>query len=97
MGKDNMNRYSKAYDDCKAILGGEKCLDSFSHTPAPKPTDEQLDKFNNYLKGFLDETDSGMLRTLLVIGKPFKHEPIVKDTLELLADKLRVKSGTGKI
>lgn len=92
-----MDRYSKAYGDCEVILGGEKCLDSFTHTPAPNPTDEQLNKFNDYLKGFLHETDSGMLRTLLVIGKPFKHEPIVKDTLEVLANKLRSKSKTGKI
>jgi hypothetical protein len=30
-----------------------------------------------------------MIRTLLVIGKPFKNNPIVKDNLEFLANKLR--------
>ena len=39
---------------------------------------------NNHLND-----DNGMIRTLLVIGKPFKNNPIVKDNLEFLANKLR--------
>jgi hypothetical protein len=39
----------------------------------------------------IDEEDNGMIRTLLVIGKSFKTNPIVKDNLETLANKLKSK------
>ncbi len=89
--------YNKVYEDCVNILKGEKHLDVFSFKASPEPSSESLEKFNEYLKGFLKENDRGMLRTLLIIGKPFKRNQIVKDTLEMLANKLREGSSSGKI
>jgi hypothetical protein len=77
---DNMLRYEKAHDDVRKIFESDKSLD------------ERLNEFNDYLKGYvnnIDEEDNGMIRTLLVIGKSFKTNPIVKDNLETLANKLK--------
>ena len=77
---DNMLRYEKAHDDVRKIFKSDKSLD------------ERLNEFNDYLKGYvdnIDEEDNGMIRTLLVIGKSFKTNPIVKDNLETLANKLK--------
>ena len=77
---DNMLRYEKAHDDVRKIFESDKSLDV------------RLNEFNDYLKGYvdnIDEEDNGMIRTLLVIGKSFKTNPIVKDNLEILANKLK--------
>jgi len=77
---DNMLRYEKAHDDVRKIFESDKSLD------------ERLNEFNDYLKGYvnnIDEEDNGMIRTLLVIGKSFKTNPIVKDNFETLANKLK--------
>ena len=95
--QERIDKYNKVYVDCGNILKSEKHLDVFSFKSSPEPSDESLEKFNEYLKGFLKEDDRGMLRTLLIIGKPFKRNQIVKDTLEILANKLREGSSSGKI
>ena len=77
---DNMLRYEKAHDDVREIFRNDKGLN------------ERLNDFNDYLKGYvdnIDDKDNGMIRTLLVIGKSFKNNPIVKDNLEILANKLK--------
>jgi hypothetical protein len=77
---DNMLRYEKAHDDVREIFRNDKDLN------------EKLNDFNDYLKGYvdnIDNEDNGMIRTLLVIGKSFKNNPIVKDNLEILANKLK--------
>ena len=75
-----MLRYEKAHDDVREIFRNDKDLN------------ERLNDFNDYLKGYvdnIDDEDNGMIRTLLVIGKSFKNNPIVKDNLEILANKLK--------
>jgi hypothetical protein len=77
---DNMLRYEKVHDDVIEIFRNDKDLN------------ERLNDFNDYLKGYvdnIDDEDNGMIRTLLVIGKSFKNNPIVKDNLEILANKLK--------
>ena len=77
---DNMLRYEKAHDDVREIFRNDKDLN------------EKLNDFNDYLKGYVDNIDgedNGMIRTLLVIGKSFKTNPIVKDNLEILTNKLK--------
>jgi hypothetical protein len=77
---DNMLRYEKAHDDVREIFRNDKDLN------------EKLNDFNDYLKGYvdnIDNEDNGMIRTLLVIGKSFKNNPIVKDNFEILANKLK--------
>lgn len=71
-----MLRYEKVHNDCREIFKGDRDIV------------EKLNNFNDYLNNHLND-DNGMIRTLLVIGKPFKNNPIVKDNLEFLANKLR--------
>lgn len=73
---ENMLRYEKVHDDCRKIFKSDRDIV------------EKLNDFNDYLNNHLND-DNGMIRTLLVIGKPFKNNPIVKDNLEFLANKLR--------
>jgi hypothetical protein len=73
---ENMLRYEKVHNDCRKIFKGDRDIV------------EKLNDFNDYLNNHLND-DNGMIRTLLVIGKPFKNNPIVKDNLEFLANKLR--------
>jgi hypothetical protein len=73
---ENMLRYEKAHNDCREIFKGDRDIV------------EKLNDFNDYLNNHIND-DNGMMRTLLVIGKPFKNNPIVKDNLEFLANKLR--------
>lgn len=70
------NIFQKIHDDCREIFKGDRDLS------------EKLIDFNVYLHNNLNG-DNGTMRTLLVIGKPFKNNPIVKDNLEFLANKLR--------
>lgn len=66
---DNMLRYEKVHDDIKMIFSTDKSLD------------EKLIEFNNYLKRYIDninDENNGMIRTLLVVSKSFKTNPIVK-------------------
>ncbi len=72
-----MLRYEKVHNDCREIFKGDRDIV------------EKLNNFNDYLNNHLND-DNGMIRTLLVIGKPFKNNPIVKDNLEFLANKLRI-------
>jgi hypothetical protein len=74
---ENMLRYEKVHNDCREIFKGDRDIV------------EKLNNFNDYLNNHLND-DNGMIRTLLVIGKPFKNNPIVKDNLEFLANKLRI-------
>lgn len=77
---DNMLRYEKAHDDVRDIFKSDKSLDV------------RLNEFNDYLIPYVEDInneDNGMIRTLLVIGKSFKDNPIVKDNLEILANKLK--------
>jgi hypothetical protein len=82
---ENMLRYEKAHDDVREIFR------------ADKPLDDRLYDFNLYLIPYVENInneDNGMIRTLLVIGKSFKNNPIVKDNLELLANKLKSNLNT---
>jgi hypothetical protein len=74
---ENMLKYEKIHNDCREIFKGDRNIT------------EKLNNFNDYLDIHLDDGDNGIMRTLLVIGKPFKNNPIVKDNLEFLANKLR--------
>jgi hypothetical protein len=74
---ENMLKYDKIHDDCRKIFSSKKDIN------------EKLNNFNDYLSVHLNESDNGVIRTLLVIGKSFRDNPIVKDNLEFLANKLR--------
>ena len=76
---ENFLKYEKIHNDCREIFKGDRVIE------------EKLNSFNEYLNSHLMDDDNGTMRTLLVIGKSFKNNPIVKDNLEFLANKLRTK------
>jgi hypothetical protein len=80
-----MLRYEKMHDDCRAIFRGDRDLA------------QKLEEFNRYLEGHQGAEDNGTLRTLLVIGKAFKENPIVKDTLDRMDHTLRTRLGVDRI
>jgi len=78
---DNMLRYERMHDDCRAIFRGDRDLA------------QKLEDFRRYLEDHQEAEDNGTLRTLLVIGKPFKEHPIVKEPLDRMAHRLRTRLG----
>ena len=83
---DNQLKYDRIHDECREIFRGERSLD------------QKLEEFNLYLANYLgEEEDNGTIRTLLVIGKSFKENPIVKTNLDTLASRLRVRLGVDRI
>ncbi len=94
---DNFKTFHEIKEDCRVILGAEKYLEPFTGKKSGEPSDETMEKYNEYLKGYIGETDRGILRTLLVIGKPYKNNPIISETFEILANELREGSPTGRI
>jgi hypothetical protein len=88
----------KIYDDVEQIFNSKPVYvlgENIGRTS--KVTDEHLSELNKYVIQFNGEENLGKLRTLLVILKPYKNHPIIKDTAELLANQLRSKSKTGFI
>lgn len=79
--------YEKLYDDCESILNGEKWLDTFTGKLTDIPNIERLELFNTYLKQYLNESNSGILRTLLIISKPYKNHSIITETYNKLVNR----------
>ena len=94
---DNMKVFHDITEDCIEILGASKYLEPFTGEKSGTPSDEVMTKYNQYLMKYTNETNRGILRTLLVFGKPYKNHPIVKDTINILADELRKGSLNGLI
>jgi hypothetical protein len=86
---DNFKIFHEIYEDCKEIMGSEKHLEPFTGEKSGPPTDEVMENFNKYLLKYTNETNRGVLRTLLVIGKPYKNHPVISDTIEILTNTLR--------
>jgi hypothetical protein len=83
---DNQLKYERIHDECREIFRGDRALD------------QKLEEFRRYLADYLgEEEDNGTIRTLLIIGKPFKENPIVKATLDILAERLRTRLGVDRI
>ena len=90
--------YTKIYDDVEKILGSKPVYILGALVDRTSPvTDKKLEALVEYAKGFDGDNDRGKLRTILVILKPYKNHPIIKETAELLANQLRAGSTTGFI
>lgn len=93
-----VNEYSKIYDDVEKIFNSKPVYILGGYVGRTSPvTDEGLSKLNEYAKSFDGEENRGKLRTILVIIKPYKNHPIIKETAETLANQLRSRSKTGFI
>ena len=94
---DNFKIFHEIREDCREILGAEKWIEPFTGKKSGPPSDEVMTKYNEYLMKYTNETNRGILRTLLVFGKPYKNHPIIKETFNILADELRKGSPNGLI
>jgi hypothetical protein len=82
---DNLNKYSNIYDKIHSIIKSDDL-------------DNSLKTLKNYLIHiYHNEDDRGTLRTFLMILKSFKNNDIIKNELELVANKLRKDSTHGFI
>lgn len=94
---DNLKVFHEIYEDCKEIMGSEKHLEPFTGKKSGMPTDGVMKNLNEYLMKYMNETNRGVLSTLLVIGKPYKNHPIISETFEILLNTLRKGSRNGFI
>ncbi len=74
--------YKKIHDDIYNIFSNKEIT-----------LDEKFNNFNDFMKPFIEERNQGLLRTILINGKSFKNNPIVKYRLEQIAQQLRDVSG----
>ncbi len=93
----NLEMFHNITEDCKEILLGLKYLDVFTGEKTEIPSDDVMLKFNDYLLKYVNEENSGILRTLLIVSKPYKNHIIINNTFEILANKLRTISGNNII
>jgi hypothetical protein len=93
-----LSPYEQIYADVEKIFESRPVyiLGAYAGRTSPA-TDEKLAELAEYAKKFDGEENNGKLRTILVILKPYKNNPIIKETADLLADQLRSRSKTGFI
>ena len=89
---EGLEKYEKVYEDTRKILGDPIYVVGALVGRTERTTDEKLKELNEYAKNFLEEDNRGMLRTILIVLKPYKNHDIIKDTAAVLADKLRAGS-----
>ena len=78
--ENTLRKYEIIHEDCYKILGSQKHLDVFGLSKSPEPSEEQMIEFKKYAERFLSEdTNNGELRTILIIGKPYRNHPVIKD------------------
>lgn len=70
-------KYIKIHDDIKKIMFKDLILN------------DRLEQLKTYAENFIDETDRGSLRTVLVNLKSFKHNPIITEIGEKLNNRLK--------
>lgn len=94
---EGLEIYDALYERSRDILGGHRHLDWCSIEAAPEPTEEQFKEWAEWAATYFEHPNRGLVRTLLVIGKPYKTNPLMEPTLTRLADYLRSTSPNGRI
>jgi hypothetical protein len=89
-----MSKFDKIYDTIDEILdqtelGGEAILNTLGLKRNNYPTDEQLHALKNYMETFISEKDRGYLRTVLMVTKPYRTDPIITNVYYILYQELR--------
>jgi len=94
---DSMESYEKIYKDTDEILGNPLYILGGLAGRDKKITYEGLNKLREYAEKFLGCKNRGVLRTILIVLKPYKNNHIIKPTADKLADELRAGSTSGII
>jgi hypothetical protein len=84
----NLERFDKIYDDVDSILDNNPRYINAVYCGDPVD-DTKLTKLKEYAEKFIDETDRGILRTILTCVKPFSKNDIIRDTYLKLSEKLK--------
>jgi hypothetical protein len=94
---EGLEKYDKIYQETESIIGCPYYDMGAVVGRSKKVGDKELKELNEYSQQFLEEENRGILRTILIILKPYRNNEIIQDTFTKLADKLRAGSSTGKI
>jgi len=90
--KDNsLEPYDKIYRDTDKILGSPLYILGGLAGRDKKISDEELNELKNYAEGISGGVDKGVLKTILIVLKPYKNNDIIKSTFDKLADELRAE------
>ena len=88
-----MESYAKMYEDTDKILGKPIIEFGLLIGRSIKPTDEVLSELNEYSKKFINETDRGTIKTILIILKPYRENPILSGTRTAIKDNYEKQFG----
>jgi hypothetical protein len=84
----SLERFDKIYNDVDSILDNNPHYINAVYCGDPVD-DTKLIKLKEYAEKFIDETDRGILRTILTCVKPFSKNDIIRDTYLKLSEKLK--------
>jgi hypothetical protein len=87
----DLERFDKIYDDVDSILDNNPRYVNGLYFSDPVD-DSKLMGLKEYAEKFIDETDRGILRTILTCLKPFSKNEIIRGVYIKLSEKLNQKS-----
>ena len=76
--------YEKVYNDTDKILGNPAYFDGVLVGRDKKISDEGLEELKVYAEQFLSEENKGLLRTILIVLKPYRNNSIIKPIFDKL-------------
>jgi hypothetical protein len=83
----SLERFDKIYDDVDSILDNNPYYINAVYCGDPVD-DTKLTKLKEYAEKFIDETDKGILSTILNCLKPFSENEIIRGVYIKLSEEL---------
>lgn len=83
----DLKKFDKIYDDVDSILENNPCYINGMYHSDPVD-DSKILKLKKYAEGFINETDRGLIQTILTCIKPFCGNIIIQDVYITLVKKL---------
>lgn len=98
MEDKSLEPYEKIYRDTDKILGNPSYILGALAGRDKKLTFAGLNELKNYAEKFSEAgCNRGVLRTILIVLKPYKDNAVTKPIFTKLADELRASSTSGVI
>ena len=82
----NLEPYEKIYKDTDEILGKAGYYMGALVGREKPSDDESLIELRNYAEQFREETNKGVLRTMLIVLKPYREHEIIEPIFKELAE-----------
>jgi hypothetical protein len=83
-----LEEFDKIYNDVDSILDNNPCYINGIYCNNPVD-DSKIIELKEYAEKFLNETDRGILRTIITCVKPFSNNQIIRDVYLKLSEKLK--------